>query len=75
PTSVVRSATRPVPLSYEYRLTPITETITELLPAPRKQCRGSLRCAPQLAASRPQMRNPTAVRVAVPTPELHTKSH
>ncbi|MFI7364989.1 DEAD/DEAH box helicase [Streptomyces sp. NPDC050149] len=31
PTSVVRSATRPVPLSYEYRLTPITETITELL--------------------------------------------
>lgn len=31
PTSVVRSATRPVPLSYEYRMTPITETITELL--------------------------------------------
>ncbi|MFI6862852.1 DEAD/DEAH box helicase [Streptomyces sp. NPDC050421] len=31
PTSVVHSATRPVPLSYEYRLTPITETITELL--------------------------------------------
>lgn len=31
PTSVIRSATRPVPLSYEYRLTPITETITELL--------------------------------------------
>ncbi|MFJ2627303.1 DEAD/DEAH box helicase [Streptomyces sp. NPDC087532] len=31
PTSVVRSATRPVPLSYEYRLTPITETLTELL--------------------------------------------
>ncbi|MFJ4848389.1 MULTISPECIES: DEAD/DEAH box helicase [unclassified Streptomyces] len=31
PTSVVRSATRPVPLSYEYRLTPLTETLTELL--------------------------------------------
>ncbi|GHH50127.1 helicase [Streptomyces candidus] len=31
PTAVVRSATRPVPLSYEYRLTPITETLTELL--------------------------------------------
>lgn len=31
PTSVVRSATRPVPLSYEYRLTPMTETLTELL--------------------------------------------
>ncbi|MEV0886157.1 DUF3516 domain-containing protein [Streptomyces microflavus] len=31
PTSVVRSATRPVPLSYEYRFNPITETLTELL--------------------------------------------
>ncbi|GAA0494158.1 MULTISPECIES: DEAD/DEAH box helicase [Streptomyces] len=31
PTSVVRSATRPVPLSYEYRTTPMTETLTELL--------------------------------------------
>jgi superfamily II RNA helicase len=31
PTTVVRSATRPVPLSYEYRLTPMTETLTELL--------------------------------------------
>ncbi|MFF4952296.1 DEAD/DEAH box helicase [Streptomyces chattanoogensis] len=31
PTSVVRSATRPVPLSYEYRATPMTETLTELL--------------------------------------------
>ncbi|WP_078655036.1 DEAD/DEAH box helicase [Streptomyces sp. NRRL F-5630] len=31
PTSVVRSATRPVPLSYEYKLTPLTETLTELL--------------------------------------------
>ncbi|ALV37233.1 DEAD/DEAH box helicase [Streptomyces sp. CdTB01] len=31
PTSVVRSATRPVPLSYEYRLTPLTETLTDLL--------------------------------------------
>lgn len=31
PTSVVRSSTRPVPLSYEYRLTPLTETLTELL--------------------------------------------
>ncbi|MFC9843186.1 DEAD/DEAH box helicase [Streptomyces sp. NPDC060223] len=31
PTSVVRSATRPVPLSYEYVLTPLTETLTELL--------------------------------------------
>jgi superfamily II RNA helicase len=31
PTAVVRSATRPVPLSYEYRMTPITETLTELL--------------------------------------------
>ncbi|MEV5505534.1 DEAD/DEAH box helicase [Streptomyces orinoci] len=31
PTSVVRSATRPVPLSYEYRSTPLTETLTELL--------------------------------------------
>ncbi|WP_344381604.1 DEAD/DEAH box helicase [Streptomyces thermolineatus] len=31
PTSVVRSATRPVPLSYEYRTTPLTETLTELL--------------------------------------------
>ncbi|MEO3762373.1 DUF3516 domain-containing protein [Streptomyces sp. B8F3] len=30
-TSVVRSATRPVPLSYEYRTTPLTETLTELL--------------------------------------------
>ncbi|MDT0308695.1 DUF3516 domain-containing protein [Streptomyces sp. DSM 44917] len=33
PTSVVRSATRPVPLSYEYRTTGLTETITELLGA------------------------------------------
>ncbi|MFJ9407613.1 DEAD/DEAH box helicase [Streptomyces sp. NPDC101393] len=31
PTSLVRSATRPVPLSYEYRTTPMTETLTELL--------------------------------------------
>jgi superfamily II RNA helicase len=31
PTAVVRSATRPVPLSYEYRMTPLTETLTELL--------------------------------------------
>ncbi|MFI1798144.1 DEAD/DEAH box helicase [Streptomyces sp. NPDC020379] len=31
PTAVVRSATRPVPLSYEYRATPLTETLTELL--------------------------------------------
>ncbi|MBP2406411.1 DEAD/DEAH box helicase [Streptomyces syringium] len=31
PTSVVRSATRPVPLSYAYRTTPLTETLTELL--------------------------------------------
>jgi hypothetical protein len=31
PTSVVRSVSRPVPLSYEYRSTPMTETITELL--------------------------------------------
>src|SRR5436309_4716665 len=31
PTSVVRSATRPVPLSYEYKLSPLTETLTELL--------------------------------------------
>ncbi|WUH94987.1 DUF3516 domain-containing protein [Streptomyces sp. NBC_00433] len=31
PTTVVRSATRPVPLSYEYRGTPLTETLTELL--------------------------------------------
>lgn len=31
PTSVVRSATRPVPLSYEYRTTGLTETLTELL--------------------------------------------
>lgn len=30
-TAVVRSATRPVPLSYEYRTTPLTETLTELL--------------------------------------------
>ncbi|MFE0041858.1 DEAD/DEAH box helicase [Streptomyces albireticuli] len=30
-TTVVRSATRPVPLSYEYRATPLTETLTELL--------------------------------------------
>jgi superfamily II RNA helicase len=28
---VVRSATRPVPLSYEYRYTPLTETLTDLL--------------------------------------------
>ncbi|GAA3034648.1 hypothetical protein GCM10020000_10070 [Streptomyces olivoverticillatus] len=28
---MVRSATRPVPLSYEYRATPLTETLTELL--------------------------------------------
>jgi superfamily II RNA helicase len=31
PTAVVRSANRPVPLSYEYRSTPLTETLTELL--------------------------------------------
>ncbi|WP_461037823.1 DEAD/DEAH box helicase [Streptomyces mayteni] len=31
PTAVVRSATRPVPLSYEYRSTGLTETLTELL--------------------------------------------
>src|SRR5690349_6441548 len=31
PTSVVRSATRPVPLSYEYQFTPLTETLTDLL--------------------------------------------
>ncbi|MFF7728998.1 DEAD/DEAH box helicase [Streptomyces sp. NPDC008001] len=31
PTTVVRSATRPVPLSYEYRATPLTDTLTELL--------------------------------------------
>ncbi|MBB5937775.1 DEAD/DEAH box helicase [Streptomyces zagrosensis] len=31
PTAVVRSATRPVPLSYEYRTTTLTETLTELL--------------------------------------------
>ncbi|GAA2402952.1 DEAD/DEAH box helicase [Streptomyces glaucosporus] len=31
PTAVVRSATRPVPLSYEYRTTPLTETLTGLL--------------------------------------------
>ncbi|MCZ4120460.1 DEAD/DEAH box helicase [Streptomyces sp. H39-S7] len=31
PTTVVRSATRPVPLSYEYVVTPLTETLTELL--------------------------------------------
>ncbi|GAA2675826.1 DEAD/DEAH box helicase [Streptomyces aculeolatus] len=30
-TAVVRSATRPVPLSYAYRTTPLTETLTELL--------------------------------------------
>ncbi|MCK1798111.1 DUF3516 domain-containing protein [Streptomyces sp. XM4193] len=30
-TAVVRSATRPVPLSYEYRTTTLTETLTELL--------------------------------------------
>ncbi|RLL69905.1 DEAD/DEAH box helicase [Streptomyces sp. Z26] len=30
-TAVVRSATRPVPLSYEYRTTSLTETLTELL--------------------------------------------
>ncbi len=30
-TTVVRSATRPVPLSYEYRVTGMTETLTELL--------------------------------------------
>ncbi|WP_405718875.1 DUF3516 domain-containing protein [Streptomyces sp. NBC_01537] len=31
PTAVVRSANRPVPLSYEYVTTPLTETLTELL--------------------------------------------
>lgn len=31
PTSMVRSATRPVPLSYEYRTSAMTETLTELL--------------------------------------------
>ncbi|MFE0190047.1 DEAD/DEAH box helicase [Streptomyces sp. NPDC058989] len=31
PTAVVRSAIRPVPLSYEYRATALTETLTELL--------------------------------------------
>ncbi len=30
-TAVVRSATRPVPLSYEYRISGMTETLTELL--------------------------------------------
>ena len=30
-TAVVRSASRPVPLSYEYRTTSLTETVTELL--------------------------------------------
>jgi superfamily II RNA helicase len=30
-TAVVRSATRPVPLTYEYRTTPLHETISELL--------------------------------------------
>jgi superfamily II RNA helicase len=30
-TTVVRSASRPVPLSYEYRTTTLTETVTELL--------------------------------------------
>jgi superfamily II RNA helicase len=30
-TTVVRSATRPVPLSYDYRVTGMTETLTELL--------------------------------------------
>ncbi|UED88109.1 DEAD/DEAH box helicase [Streptomyces profundus] len=30
-TALVRSATRPVPLSYEYRTTGLTETLTELL--------------------------------------------
>ncbi len=32
---MVRSATRPVPLSYEYVLTPLTETLTELLTTER----------------------------------------
>src|SRR5689334_22584515 len=31
PTAVVRSAQRPVPLNYEYRRTPLTETLTDLL--------------------------------------------
>ncbi|HEX6469234.1 MAG TPA: DUF3516 domain-containing protein [Streptosporangiaceae bacterium] len=31
PTAVVRSATRPVPLMYEYRTTPLHETIADLL--------------------------------------------
>jgi uncharacterized protein DUF3516/RAD3-like DEAD/DEAH box helicase/helicase-like protein len=31
PTAVVRSASRPVPLSYEYRTSTLTETLTELL--------------------------------------------
>ncbi|KRV49991.1 DEAD/DEAH box helicase [Wenjunlia vitaminophila] len=31
PTTVVRSATRPVPLAYEYRTTPLHETLQELL--------------------------------------------
>ncbi|WP_346742417.1 DEAD/DEAH box helicase [Rhabdothermincola salaria] len=31
PVAVVRSATRPVPLVHHYRVTPLTETITELL--------------------------------------------
>jgi superfamily II RNA helicase len=31
PTAVVKSAVRPVPLSYEYRLTPVHETLEELL--------------------------------------------
>jgi superfamily II RNA helicase len=31
PTAVVRSASRPVPLSYDYRVATLTETITELL--------------------------------------------
>lgn len=31
PTTMVRSATRPVPLSYEYRTSAMTETLTELL--------------------------------------------
>src|SRR5690606_12123605 len=33
PPAGVRSATRPLPLSYEYRYTPLTETLTDLLAA------------------------------------------
>ena len=38
PTATVRNAVRPVPLFYSYRLTPLHETIEDLLYTIRRRC-------------------------------------